>query len=85
MHWLVWLAAGSAWIGVVVFALVFSLIAADDAASREVIDDPRTFEVAVAMLSALIFSIPGIAFITIGFRRRSTPRGEPAPTDSDTR
>ena len=79
MHWLGWLAAGTAWIVVVLAALLFSLHQADSAAAQDLIGEPNSAQVFVAWVSSGIFSVPGIAFIIVGFRKRRSTGRQPKP------
>ena len=74
-----WIVAGLAWIVLVLWVSAFALDQAGRAAAEGTIPEPSTARVAVAWLSAVVFSLPGGAFVVAGVRRlrRSLRGGRP--------
>ena len=70
LAWLGWVSAGAAWLAVVAVGLVLALDVADRAAADDFIAEPGRAQVAVALASGVVFAIPGVVLIGIGFRRR---------------
>jgi hypothetical protein len=70
VHWMVSVGAGVVWIGAVALVLSFSLDRAEEMAGSGVVRDPNTAQMAVAMVSAAVFALPGLVLVTVGFRRR---------------
>ncbi len=69
-----WIVAGLAWIVLVIWVSAFALDQAGRFAAEGTIPEPSTARVGVAWLSAVVFSIPGVAFIVAGWRRLRPPR-----------
>lgn len=70
LAWLGWVSAGAAWLAVVAAGLVLALNVADRAAADDFIAEPGRAQVAVAIVSGVVFAVPGVVLIGIGFRRR---------------
>ena len=72
--WLGWIAGGALWLAVVAVSLALALGSADAAAADGVIAEPGTARVAVAVVSSVVFAVPGVGLIAMGVRRRSRGR-----------
>ena len=68
--WRVALAGGVLWVVVVVWVTLALFQGASDAAEEGIIAEPQSGQVLVAVLSAIIFGVPGVALIVYGWRRR---------------
>lgn len=68
--WRVSLAGGVLWVLVTVLVTLALFQGASDAADEGLIAEPRSGQVLVAVLSAIIFGVPGVALIVYGWRRR---------------
>ena len=68
--WRVALAGGVLWVLVTVWVTLALFQGASDAVDEGVIAEPQSGQVLVAVLSAIIFGVPGVALIVYGWRRR---------------
>ena len=68
--WRVALAGGVLWVVVTVWLTLALFRWASDAAGEGLIAEPQSGQVLVAVLSAIIFGVPGVALIVYGWRRR---------------
>ncbi len=68
--WRVALAGGVVWVLVVAWVTLALFRGASDAADEGLIAEPQSGQVLVAVLSAIIFGVPGVALIVYGWRRR---------------
>ena len=68
--WRVSVAGGVLWVLVTVWVTLALFQGASDAAGEGLIAEPRSGQVLVAVLSAIIFGVPGVALIVYGWRRR---------------
>ena len=68
--WRVALAGGVVWVLVVAWLTLALFRGASDAAEEGLIAEPQSGQVLVAVLSAIIFGVPGVALIVYGWRRR---------------
>lgn len=67
--WRVALAGGVLWVLVTVLVTLALFQGASDAADEGIIAEPQSSQVLVAVLSAIIFGVPGVALIVYGWRR----------------
>lgn len=58
------------WVLVTVWLTLALFQGASDAADEGLIAEPQSGQVLVAVLSAIIFGVPGVALIVYGWRRR---------------
>ena len=70
LMWRVALAGGVVWVLVVAWVTLALFRGASDAADEGLIAEPQSGQVLVAVLSAIIFGVPGVALIVYGWRRR---------------
>ncbi len=68
--WRVSIAGGVLWVVVTLWLTVALFRGASDAAEKDIIAEPQSGQVLVAVLSAIIFGVPGVALIVYGWRRR---------------
>ena len=68
--WRVALAGGVLWVLVTVWVTLALFQGASDAAEEGLIAEPQSGQVLVAVLSAIIFGVPGVGLIVYGWRRR---------------
>ena len=68
--WRVSVAAGVLWVLATVWLTLALFSGASDAAEQDLIAEPTSGQVLVAVLSAIIFGVPGVALIVYGWRRR---------------
>jgi hypothetical protein len=68
--WRVAIAGGVLWVLVVAWLSLALFQGASDAADEGLIAEPQSGQVLVAVLSAIIFGVPGVALIVYGWRRR---------------
>lgn len=68
--WRVAIAGGVLWVLVVVLLTLALFQGASDAAEEGLIAEPQSGQVLVAVLSVIIFGMPGVALIAYGWRRR---------------
>ena len=68
--WRVALAGGVLWVVVTVWLTLALFRGASDAADEGLIAEPQSGQVLVAVLSAIIFGVPGVALIVYGWGRR---------------
>ena len=68
--WRVSIAAGVVWVLVVVWVTLSLLQNASYAVEEGLIPEPRSGQMLVAVLSAIIFGMPGVVLIVYGWRRR---------------
>lgn len=68
--WRVSIAGGVLWVVVTLWLTVALFQGASDAAEKDIIAEPQSGQVLVAVLSAIIFGVPGVALIVYGWRRR---------------
>lgn len=68
--WRVAMAGGVVWVLVTVWLTLVLFQGASDAVELELIAEPQSGQVLVAVLSAIIFGMPGIALVVYGWRRR---------------
>ena len=71
--WRVSVAGGVVWVLVTVWVTLALFRGAADAVEQELIAEPQSGQVLVAVLSAIIFGMPGVVLIVYGWRRRSPP------------
>lgn len=74
MTWWAWILAGIAWIAVVVLMVYLSLSGIPEAVEQGLAEEPSTTRVAIAVVTSLVFAVPGVIFIAIGLRRRNQVR-----------
>ena len=68
--WRVAMAGGVLWVVVTVWLTLALFQGTSDAADEGLIAEPQSGQVLVAVLSAIIFGVPGVALIAYGWRRR---------------
>ncbi|MCY4449496.1 MAG: hypothetical protein OXE02_11725 [Chloroflexi bacterium] len=68
--WRVSIAGGVLWVVVTLWLTLALFRGASDAAADGIIAEPQSGQVLVAVLSAIIFGVPGVALIVYGWRRR---------------
>ena len=68
--WRVAIAGGVLWVLVTAWLTLALLQGASSAADEGLIAEPQSGQVLVAVLSAVIFGVPGVALIVYGWRRR---------------
>lgn len=68
--WRVSIAGGVLWVLVTVWVTLALFLGASGAAEQGLIAEPASGQVLVAVLSAIIFGVPGVALIVYGWRRR---------------
>ncbi len=68
--WRFTVAGGVLWVVVTVWVTLALFRGASDAVELELIAEPQSGQVLVAVLSAIIFGVPGVALIVYGWRRR---------------
>jgi hypothetical protein len=68
--WRVAIAGGVLWVLVVAWLSLALFQGASDAADEGLIAEPQSGQVLVAVLSVIIFGMPGVALIAYGWRRR---------------
>ncbi|MDE2838520.1 MAG: hypothetical protein OXL97_13610 [Chloroflexota bacterium] len=68
--WRISIAGGVLWVLVTVWVTLALFQGASDAAEEGLIAEPQSGQVLVAVLSAIIFGVPGVALIVFGWRRR---------------
>ena len=68
--WRVSIAAGVVWVLVVVWVTLSLFQNASYAVEEGLIAEPRSGQMLVAVLSAIIFGMPGAVLIVYGWRRR---------------
>ena len=68
--WRVAIAGGVLWVLVVAWLSLALFQGASDAADEGLIAEPQGGQVLVAVLSVIIFGMPGVALIAYGWRRR---------------
>ena len=71
--WRVSVAGGVVWVLVTVWVTLALFRGASDAVEQELIAEPQSGQVLVAVLSSIIFGMPGVVLIVYGWRRRSPP------------
>ena len=68
--WRWWIAAGAAWVAITGLIGAMLLNGAAGAAERELIPEPDSAQLVVAVTSLVIFGLPGVVLIIVGWRRR---------------
>ncbi len=68
--WRAAIAGGVLWVVVTVWVTLALFQGASDAVEQDLIAEPQSGQVLVAVLSAIIFGVPGVALIVYGWRRR---------------
>ena len=71
--WRVSVAGGVLWVVVTLWLTLALFRGASDAVEKDIIAEPQSGQVLVAVLSAIIFGVPGVALIVYGWRRRTPP------------
>ena len=68
--WRVWIGLGAAWVLVTAWVAVALLQNASVAVEDGLIAEPGSTQMLVAVLSAIIFGLPGVVLMFYGWRRR---------------
>ena len=74
MQWWVQVFIGIVWCTAVVIITILSLSGAEQAVEEGLAGEFSGTQTAVALISAVVFALPGIGFIAFGLRNRSRNR-----------